>query len=35
MKSSKKWNTIYALVIGANVVFAIIFHILSSIYGNG
>ncbi|AGC77762.1 hypothetical protein DDD_2635 [Nonlabens dokdonensis DSW-6] len=33
-ENSKKWNRFYALVIAANVVFAILFYILSSVYGN-
>ncbi|MDP5076704.1 MAG: hypothetical protein NWQ09_01990 [Nonlabens sp.] len=31
--NSKKWTTAYIMVIAANLVFAVIFYIISSIYG--
>lgn len=33
-ENSKKWNRVYALVIIANIVFAILFYFISSVYGN-
>ncbi|GAK77120.1 hypothetical protein JCM19275_3646 [Nonlabens ulvanivorans] len=34
MKSSKKWNRIYILVIVANIIFAAIFYLITAVYGN-
>lgn len=34
MKSSKKWNRVYILVIVANLFFAAVFYLITAVYGN-